>query len=144
MDTICTETIIRAPIKAVWRALITLVVWSKYSPSYSPFVFRVIEILKRDPSGPAILEKKRAFHSKITEVIEYEKLKWKSRAGPIGLLNVEHSFQLESLDEFSTRFTHKQTFSGWLTPVFFDQIEDRVEKSFESINFALKRPIEKL
>lgn len=140
MDTIRTETIIQAPTKAVWQALINFAEWSQWNPVIS----QLIGEPKMGKKVALYLGKKRMSHPKIIELIEDKHLKWKGRGGPMGLLRIEHTFLLEPLDASSTRFTQIETFSGWLTPVIFDQIEDRVKNRFEAMDGAFKKRCEGL
>jgi hypothetical protein len=58
------------------------------------------------------------------------------------VLEAEHSFRIEPIDEGSVRFVQAETFRGLLTSLFHERLEISVPKGFEAMNEALKRRAE--
>lgn len=139
MDMIRTETVIDAPCDDVWSALIDFSHWA----DWNPFISKVKGELKLGKRLALKIFKKYTLHARLTEIVDKKILNFKGRAGPFGLLALNHTIEVEPIGAESTRFTQTDTFSGWLGPIFFELIEDHVKNGFEAMDGALKAHLER-
>jgi hypothetical protein len=138
MDMIRTETVIEAPCDDVWSTLIDFAHWA----DWNPFISKIKGEPKLGRRLALKIFKKYTFHARLTEIVDKKILHFKGRTGPFGLLALNHIIEVEPIGETSTRFTQTDTFSGWLAPIFFELVEDRIQNGFQAMDGALKALLE--
>jgi hypothetical protein len=125
---------------AVWQ---TLTATDDYS--WNPFMHRIagnlavgekLRVEIEPPEGRIV-----KFKPTVLEVEQERKLRWLGRFLMPGLLDGEHSFELQPLDGGRTRFTQSERFSGVLVGLFRSTL-DKTEHGFAAMNEALKRKAE--
>lgn len=134
------EIVIDATPETVWR---TLTATGDYS--WNPFIHRVdgpLEVGERleveiEPPGGRIMK----FKPTVLEVTKQHKLRWLGRFLMPGLLDGEHSFELEPLSSGRTRFVQTERFSGILVGLLRSTL-DKTERGFADMNQALKNRAE--
>ena len=59
------------------------------------------------------------------------------------LLNGEHIFAIEQLEQGRVRFVHREVFDGLLTSFFGKSLDTDIKQGFEEMNRALKERAER-
>lgn len=137
-----TDIAIDAPAADVWRVISDLSSWS----DWHPFVARVRGDVA--PGGRVVLDKNapggrtialRQVVASVEEGVEFR------LAGTLlvrGLLDNEHRFRVEPIDETRSRFFHGQAFRGFLVRLMIRKRGASTYEVFEEVNRALKRRVE--
>jgi hypothetical protein len=134
------EIEIDAPADRVWAALTDTTDYS-----WNPFIHRLEGTLAVDeklhveiepPNGRAM-----TFEPTVLEAEPARRLRWLGRFLVPGLLDGEHSFELEAGSENRTRFIQSERFSGLLVGVVGRTL-DKTEQGFAAMNAALKSKVE--
>jgi hypothetical protein len=138
MIKIRTEITINANIERVWLALTDFATY----PTWNPLIPKISgnlqmgEILTVTLSPPG--QKAQVFTPVLTVVEKNKELRWVGKVLCKRLFQGEHYFQLEKIDENTTRFIHGEIFSGILAPVLLFFMKKNVISGFEKMNNALK------
>lgn len=140
MKELRTEIEISANPEVVWSIIAD---FAKYE-EWNPFINKVtgqakqgskIEIHIQTPAG-----KKRKYEPTVTKVDNGHELRW---MGKSWLLNGEHIFTIEPLQEGKVRFVHREVFDGLLTGFFGNSLDTDIKKGLEEMNRALKERAER-
>lgn len=132
---------IDAPAAAVWAQLVDTAAYEEWNP----FVRRLAGDLRvgsrlsveiAPPGGRAM-----TFKPTVVAVETERELRWLGRLLVPGLLDGEHSFQLEALPEGRTRLTQAETFRGPLVGLFAGTLE-KTRSGFAQMDSALKQRAE--
>lgn len=134
------EIEIDAPPDRVWQVLT-----STADYSWNPFIHRIegrltvgeklqVEI---GPPGGRVMK----FKPTVLEVESASKLRWIGRFLMPGVLDGEHTFELEPLARDRTRFIQSERFSGILVGLLSRTL-DKTERGFAAMNAALKDKVE--
>jgi hypothetical protein len=135
-----TEIEINASSEKVWSILVD---FAKYE-QWNPFINKIdgkaeegskIEIHIETPGG-----KKRKYEPTVTKVDQGRELRW---LGKSWVLNGEHIFNIEQVQQGRVRLVHRELFDGLLTLVFGKSLDTDVKKGFEEMNRALKEKAER-
>jgi len=135
-----TEIEINASPDKIWNILVD---FEKYE-KWNPFVNRIvgdpregnkIEIHIETPAG-----KSRKYEPTVTKVEQGRELRW---MGKSLLLNGEHIFAIEQLEQGRVRFVHREVFDGLLTSFFGKSLDTDIKQGFEEMNRALKERAER-
>jgi hypothetical protein len=136
---VSTEIEIGASPEKVWGVLTD---FAKYE-EWNPFIIKAagkaehgstIEIHIRTPAG-----KKRKYGPTITKVEPGRELRW---MGKSWVLNGEHIFVIEPLQEGRVRLVHREAFDGLLTSFFGKSLDTDIKQGLEEMNRALKKRAE--
>ncbi len=134
---IYTEIDIHTPRQVVWEILMN----NKSYPTWNPYHVVVEGQLKVGEQLSLVIHKPNnsEIHIKpwVMDVIEFELLSW--GGGVTGIFHGKHVFELQSINEFTTRLIHRETFSGIAIP--FAEL-DTIEEGYNLMNEALKRRAE--
>jgi hypothetical protein len=134
------ELEIDAPAGRVWAALTAT---DDYG--WNPFIRRIegrlavgeqLTVEIEPPAGRAM-----TFKPTVLEVADRQKLRWIGRFLIPGLLDGEHSFELQPIDAERTRFIQSERFSGLLVGALRTTL-DKTLDGFAEMNAALKRQAE--
>jgi hypothetical protein len=134
------EIDIDATADRVWRVLV-----KRDDYGWNPFIHRLEGTLAVDerlhveiepPNGRAM-----TFKPTVLEVEEAVRLRWIGRFLLPGLLDGEHTFELQSLSGDRTRFIQSEHFSGILVSLL-GRTFDKTEQGFAAMNAALKDKVE--
>jgi len=137
-----TEILIQASTKVVWDILMD---FASY-PSWNPFV-REIEgnpepgkkiKVRITPPG----KKGMVFRPIVLEHQTQKKFRWKGSLLVKGMFDGEHYFELEQVDDSTTRFIHGECFSGMLVKLLWKSLESPTKEGFRAFNEALKKKAE--
>lgn len=71
-----------------------------------------------------------------------QEFRWKGKLGVSGIFDGEHYFVLNPLSPTQTELTHGENFSGFLTGIVFNMMEESTQKGFELMNESLKNHLE--
>ena len=134
------EIEIEAPVDRVWQALINTADYS-----WNPFIHRLdgklavkekLQVEIEPPNGRAM-----TFKPTVLEVEPATRLRWIGRFLLPGLLDGEHTFELQALSGDRTRFIQSERFSGVLVGLLGRTL-DKTEEGFAAMNAALKVKVE--
>ena len=140
MKEVRTEIEISADPRKVWQILAD---FEKYD-QWNPFIVKVtgqakegskIEIHIETPSG-----RSRKYGPMVTKVDQDRELRWHGKSI---LLNGEHIFTIEQIEQGLVRLVHREVFDGFLTSVFGKSLDTDVKKGFDEMNRALKERAER-
>jgi hypothetical protein len=130
-----TEIEINASPEKVWGILTD---FARYE-EWNPFIVKAagkaeqgttIKIHIKTPAG-----KKREYHPKITKAERGRELRW---MGKSWVLNGEHIFIIEPLQEGCVWLVHREAFDGLLTSFFGKSLDTDIKQGLEEMNRALK------
>ncbi len=134
---------IDAPPASVWAQLTDTAAYGEWNP----FVRRLSgELTAGARLGVEIAPpggRSMTFKPKVLAAETNRELRWLGRLGLPGILDGEHTFELEELPEGGTRFVQAERFSGVLVGLFRGTLE-KTEAGFEQMNTALKQRVEGL
>ena len=138
MKEIRTEIEIEASPERVWEVLTDLATF----PEWNPFVRRVSGELKAgekikvhiQPSGARGM----TFRPTVLKTEPNRELRWLGHLLIPGLFDGEHIFAIEPLGDDRVRFVQRETFNGFLAPLFLRFIGAGTQRGFEDMNQALK------
>ncbi|MEM1270336.1 MAG: SRPBCC domain-containing protein [Bacteroidota bacterium] len=140
--TLSTYIDIDAPTDQVWAALMD---FESY-PQWNPFIREIRGEARRGARlfvrlGPAG-KSPMTFKPAVTSVEPNRKFAWLGTLVAGWLFSGEHTFELEPLGSGSTRFHHRETFSGLLLPLLRNSLDTDTRAGFEQMNEALKARVE--
>ena len=135
-----TEIMIKAPVAKVWERLTD---FAQY-PKWNPFIMQVesnkIVGGKMFVVIKPIDKKPMSFKPQLLKFSASTELRWIGIVGARWIFSGEHYFILEPINNNETKLIHGENFSGLLAPIFIN--ENNIQKSFESMNLALKGSLE--
>ncbi|UTH74496.1 SRPBCC domain-containing protein [Chromobacterium sp. IIBBL 290-4] len=141
---IATEIDIAADAAQVWQVLAD---WRRY-PEWNPFI---VGLHGRHAAGARLVatiqppgSRRMTFRPTLLEFAAPRQWRWRGKWLIPGLLDGEHHFRLEPLENGHTRFHHGETFSGLLLPLFGEKGLNAARRGFAQMNQALKRRCEAL
>jgi hypothetical protein len=140
MKEIITEIIINASATKVWNVLMD---FENY-PEWNPFI---ISIEGSGEKGASLLnkikikEKISTFKPIVLANQKSEKFEWEGKL-PLGMFNGRHTFIIETLHDQQVKLIHKEKFTGWLSGLIFNQIQEDTRNGFIEMNRALKNKVE--
>lgn len=137
-----TEILISAPTARVWAVLLDF----ERHAEWNPFVRAIVGearpgarlSLAVQPPGGRIMR----FRPRVLRVEANRELRWLGQLLFPGLLDGEHYFCLEDLDDAGTRLVHGERFSGVLLALLRASLAEPTRKGFEAMNQALKARVE--
>ena len=133
-------TVINAAPEVVWAILTDL----DRFPSWDPNCISIEGDLDVG-SKLTILSKlapNRAFTAKVVSLEENERMIWQGGM-PLGAFRGVRTFELEKLSTSRTRFTTREEFSGWMSPLINKTIPDMTE-AFDAFTSGMKKRAEHL
>ena len=135
MKELRTEIEIAASPQRVWKILTEFEKYEQWNPFIRKAAGRAkegekIEIHIETPGG-----KHRKYEPTVTKVDENRELRW---LGKSFVLNGEHIFAIEQLDQGRVRLVQREIFDGLLTGFFGKRTDDDIKAGFEEMNLALK------
>ena len=138
MRTVETTIDIDAPPADVWDVLVALEAYSEWNPFIPSVVGQLVvgeslELTVNVRPGRTV-----RFHPTVDVVDEYRMLQWSGHVGFPWLMRGTHGYSLEELPGGSTRFVNRETYAGWLVPIFWTRLEPQVRRGFEAMNEGLK------
>ena len=138
MRHIKTEIIINAPADKVWGIFFDN---QKY-PDWNPFIVSVDKPYKEGDTLKVTLNqpgsKPMTLKPRCLKLVPEKELRWLGHLFIHGLFDGEHIFELETLDDGSTRFIQREEFGGILVSVFWKMLDTKTRKGFEMMNEKLK------
>jgi hypothetical protein len=143
MRKICTDIIIDSTAENVWNILTDFEKFKIWNPflqikTGTAEIGSKIKVLFHIP-GSRVIELEPVIH----KVDTMRELRWMGKLGVKGLLDGEHVFRIEVLDENRTRFIQCERFRGILSPMFLYFIGRKIKTGFENMNKSLKMESEK-
>ncbi len=142
MKELRTEINIQASPEGVWAVLTD---FDSY-PDWNPFI-RSIEgkpekgkrfkvTIQQPDSRPM------TFNPVCLEMDESREFRWLGHLLFRGLFDGEHIFELQPGPDGTTRFIHRERFSGLLVPLLWKQLDTKARQGFEMMNLELKKRAE--
>ena len=143
MKHLVTEIKIDAPTDVVWNVLTDLAAY----PTWNPFIVEAVgnavvgtKLKNRlEPPGG----KSMTFKPTVTVVDPEARFEWLGVLGVRGLFDGRHIFELEANGD-STKFVHREEFTGIVVPLFARSLEKGTKAGFEAMNQAIKERAEAL
>jgi hypothetical protein len=146
MKTLHTEIEINAKPEHVWNILTD---FARF-PEWNPFIRHIEGETKPGADLTVVLEPPESdrmrFEPTVLNVVPNRELRWQGRQWNIPkLMEGEHIFKIEPIEEDRVRFVQIEIFEGWLVPVigWFSDILDKTRRGFEAMNEALKKRAER-
>lgn len=135
------EIELKAPAEQVWQLLTDLEKFSEWNPLLYRGLGKVepgeiIEVSAKTAS------KDMKFICRVTEVEPYHKFAWKFHVIHPFLFRGLHIFQLESIDERTTKFIDREQCEGVLLPVQAKDLETNGLSAMIEMGNALKKRVE--
>ncbi len=138
-----TEIAINAPPSAVWEVLTDT---SRYH-EWNPFITLVEGKLEQGQQLTVVISPPGNSDFRFSPTVllreEEAELRWRGKVLAEFLLSGEHFFQLQRLDDGTTRLIHGEDFRGYLTRFLTTQMT-AAARGFVFMNQALKRRVETL
>ncbi len=94
--------------------------------------------LRMQPEGGRVL----TLRPTVFEAEVGRRLRWRGKAGVRGILDADHRFTLEVLDDGAVRLRQEETFSGVLVPFVARSLDRGTLPAFRAMNEALKQRVE--
>lgn len=142
MREIATQIEIASPAAKVWSILTD---FGRFG-QWNPFVRQIEGDLKEGAGLRVCLQlpgrKEMNFTPRITKLTKEREFSWLGHLWIPGLFDGEHIFELEPIDNNSTRFIQRERFRGILVPLVWSSLEKRTREGFEGMNLALKKQAE--
>ncbi len=142
MKELRTDIEIHGTIDQVWDVLTDFSLF----PEWNPFIKKIEGDLKlssqlriqiEPPGGKAM-----TFKPTVKILEPKTEFRWFGSLLLPGIFDGEHIFQLEKIDNNTTKFIHCENFSGLLVPLFWKNLNTQTRNGFEEMNEALKERIE--
>lgn len=135
MKELRTEIEVAASPQKVWKILTEFGKYEQWNPFIRKAAGRAkegekIEIHIETPGG-----KHRKYEPTITKVDENRELRW---LGKSFVLNGEHIFAIEQMEQGRVRLVQREIFDGLLTAFFGKSTDDDIKAGLEEMNRALK------
>ena len=138
MKSINTEITINASAESIWKVLMD---FENY-PTWNPFVTRIEgEPIVGEKLSTTISPKGKkpmGFTPTVLVNDQNKEFRWVGQLLMSGIFDGEHYFQLEVINENTTRFVHGENFSGLLARALFGILEESTTKGFNDMNEAIK------
>ncbi|WP_027487385.1 SRPBCC domain-containing protein [Allorhizobium undicola] len=134
---------IHAPARDVWNVLLafsTFPEWSRFilAAEGHPALGERLALTMNDGGGVM------TFKPVVVACEPQREFGWRGTVGASFLFSGEHRFILEARADGITRFVHRESFSGWLVPLFWKTLNTRTRAAFAAFNIALKERVEAL
>lgn len=138
MKVLKTEIDINAPKKRVWDILVD---FESY-PQWNPFIKSIhgdlkvrkrLEVLVQPPGSKGF-----KFKPKVTSYKQYREFSWLGSLFVYGLFDGHHMFEIEENSNGTSKFVHKEEFSGILVPMMWGQLNTKTRAGFELMNKSVK------
>ena len=142
MKNIETKVIINSSANRIFQ---TLLDFDNY-PSWNPFITAIsgnpvignqLQVAIQPPEKNAM-----AFTPIVIKNTPNQEFRWKGKLGVTGIFDGEHYFLLNALSPTQTELTHGENFSGFLTGIVFNMLEESTKQGFELMNESLKNHLE--
>jgi hypothetical protein len=136
-----THVDIQAAPQRVWDVLTDLAAY----PDWNPFIVRAEGVvgpghrltLRMQPVGGRPM----TLRPRLVAVTINRELRWRGTLGMPGLMDAEHSFELQP-QAGGTRLIHQETFRGVLVPLVARSLDRNTLPAFVAMNEALKQRAE--
>ena len=135
------EIIINASAEEVCSVLTDLKSWKDWNPFIINSEGEVVEgrrIINSMKNG----DKTYVFKPKVLTVNENQEFTWLGRLFMPGIFDGRHSYYLEEIETGKVRLIQHETFSGILSGMILNKIEEETAANFKSMNEALKQRVE--
>jgi hypothetical protein len=142
MKELRTEMHILAAAEQVWDVLTDTDRYNEWNPFIKSLRGKLVEgefiQVELQPAD----KKTMTIRPKIVLVKECKELRWKGRLFLPGMFDGEHIFELIAMEDQTTRFIHREKFSGILVPLLKKMLNDNTRRGFEMMNQRLKEQCE--
>lgn len=142
MKELRTEIHIQAPVEKVWKVLTDVEKYPQWNPFIKSFQGNLVEgeiiQVELQPAD----KNPMTMRPQIILVQKERELRWKGRMFLPGIFDGEHIFELTVLENQTTRFIHREKFSGVMVPFLKKMIDNNTRRSFEMMNQRLKEQCE--
>ena len=143
MKRICTTINIQASPEDVWEILSNI---TEYH-TWNPFITRVSGKLQAGELLEMEFKTSNSFKINLKPVVlnteVNREIRWLGHFWVNGLLDGEHLFRIEEMEDGSVHFINCEKFTGLLVPLFMYLIKEDTENGFKAMNEQLKRMAEK-
>jgi len=146
MREVKTEIDIAAPSSEVWRILTDINHWQEWNPivkqasgEASPDSTLTITMCSKEGKGGKDGPK---YMPVITNCEAPKRFRWRAKMMAGFLFTNDKVFELEDTSN-GTHLVHKETYDGWLVPMFWNKLNENVPSMLNSMNDSLKELAEK-
>ncbi|MEM9935007.1 MAG: SRPBCC domain-containing protein [Bacteroidota bacterium] len=141
MSHLKTEIILNASTEKVWKTLTDLPNYQHWNPFIISSEGEPV-VGNRITNKMVLNGKVNVFMPTITKAEPQKELEWLGK-GMMGMFKGRHYFKLEDLGDDQTKLIHGEMFSGLLSGLIMRMIGDETLKSFEKMNHALKKEVDR-
>jgi len=138
MKELLTDIDIQSSPERVWQILTDFASFS----AWNPFICRVIGEAEMGKEVSICLRslgsRETTLRCTILKLEPNRELRWKWHILLPAMYGGEHSFLIEPREGDSVHFVERETFSGWLVPLFAKEIDTNSKRGFEEMDKALK------
>ncbi len=138
MKTLRTAIHIDASPEAVWDILTD---FARY-PDWNPFIPHAEGELREGATITVRIEppggRGMTFRPTVQRVEPQREFRWLGHLWVPKLFDGEHIFELHAIEDGTTHFVQRETFSGLLVPLVWGAMEDATRRGFTAMNRALK------
>ncbi len=142
MKELITEIEISASPECIWHILVDFIQY----PEWNPFIKKIKGEIREgsrlkvhiEPSGGRGM----TFKPVVKRVALHREFRWSGHFIVPGLFDGEHCFELLPADNGKVRFVQRETFRGFLVPVFWKSLEEPTKQGFKNMNESLKQRAE--
>lgn len=130
-------TVIPAPVEKVWAVLTDTGTYGEWNP----FLTRLEGSLAEGARLAVTIRagaREMTFRPTVLTVEDGRVIRWRGRLLLPGIFDGDHELRLEPLDDGTTRFTQRETFSGLLVSFVPRMLED-TDRGFAQMNDALSQ-----
>jgi hypothetical protein len=78
----------------------------------------------------------------LLRVDPHRELRWRGHLWVPGLVDGEHAFHIETIQESKVRFIQQESFGGLLVPFIWWSLKEDARRGFEDMNQAIKKRAE--
>jgi len=137
------EIVIDASAENVWNVLTDLAGYSNWNPliTKAKGPLQVGKKIQMRIQPPGLLG--RDFAVEILEIVPLKKIRWLGKTMLKGLLDGDHYFIIEPLNDHQSRLLHYEHFSGLFVLFLGGLLATRMKRGFDEMNLALKKHVEK-
>jgi hypothetical protein len=142
MRNIKTETIINASPEVVWEILMTHDAY----PNWNPFIKEITGLTEPGEYLKVNIQpgekEPMVFKPIVLTNEEVKEFRWRGKFLIKGIVDGEHYFLLEEINQNQTRFIQGENFTGILSGIFYKMMGKDTAEGFDAMNEALKEQAE--
>ena len=137
MKSIETAIVINATPAKIWRILMNFEEYSEWNP-FIQLIKGEQKIGSQIEASIGLGKKGMTFQPTIQRLDKNKAFEWLGHLWAKGIFDGRHTFEIEEINEHSSKFIHKEVFKGILSGLIMTMIKKDTLTGFEAMNEALK------